>query len=341
MCNLGVNYDTGLVFEGRSTRRSFDEDVARRELEIIARDLGATAVRISGSDLDRLSAAARLAAGLEVWFAPVVHGLEPDELVAFLTEAARRAAALPGDPVLVLGCEISLFCNGFVPGDGLAGRVATMSGPAAWSDPATFAELAAGLAKFKATQREIAEAARKVFPGRITYAAGMWEDVDWELFDLVSIDAYRDAANAGNFAEQVRAYRRFGKPVAVTEFGCCTYRGAAERGGSGWLIVDERRTRVTGEYQRDEQEQVTYLRELLDVFEAEGVDSAFWFSFAGFELPRREDPERDLDLSAYGLVAVLENAYGTTYPDMRWEPKAVFAEFARRTSRKNERTSST
>jgi hypothetical protein len=26
--------------------------------------------------------------------------------------------------------------------------------------------------------------------------------------------------------------------VAVTEFGCCAYRGAAGRGGTGWLIAD-------------------------------------------------------------------------------------------------------
>jgi hypothetical protein len=24
----------------------------------------------------------------------------------------------------------------------------------------------------------------------------------------------------------------------VTEFGCCTYRGAGARGGTGWMIVD-------------------------------------------------------------------------------------------------------
>jgi hypothetical protein len=32
--------------------------------------------------------------------------------------------------VLVLGCETTLFCKGFLPGDGLGGRIATMTDPA-------------------------------------------------------------------------------------------------------------------------------------------------------------------------------------------------------------------
>jgi hypothetical protein len=44
---------------------------------------------------------------------------------------------------------------------------------------------------------------------------------------LVSVDAYRDADNAAGYRDALRAYRRIGKPVAITEFGCCTYHGAA------------------------------------------------------------------------------------------------------------------
>jgi hypothetical protein len=40
------------------------------------------------------------------------------------------------------------------------------------------------------------------------------------------------------------------------------------------------------------------------------------------------DPHRDLDLASYGVVAVLEHEHGTTYPDMAWEPKQVFAALA-------------
>jgi len=42
-----------------------------------------------------------------------------------------------------------------------------------------------------------AEAVRSQFGGPLTYAAGTWEPVDWSRIDIVSVDAYRDARNAG------------------------------------------------------------------------------------------------------------------------------------------------
>ena len=53
---------------------------------------------------------------------------------------------------------------------------------------------------------------------------------------------------------------------------------------------DGRPNRLNGEYERDEAEQATYLRELLEVFETEGVDAAFVYTFARYDLPHREDP---------------------------------------------------
>lgn len=332
MRNYGVNYDTGLVIDGRSTRAAFHSDVVCRELAIIATDLHATAVRICGDDPERLSVAGTHAAraGLEVWFSPLPYDLEPGALVEYLTGCARRAEQLRrrgAAVVLVLGCEMSLFCSGFVPGTGLTGRLATMVDPQTWSTPEGVAALADGGRRAREVQREIVAAARAVFGGPITYAAGAWEDVEWELFDVVSVDAYRDGQNTATYRDDLHAYHRFGKPVAVTEFGCCTYRGAADRGGTGWMILDRQRTPATldGDYQRDEQEQVRYLHGLLEVFEAEKIDSAFWFSFAGFELPHRPGaPHRDLDLASYGLVATLEQGRGSAYPDLAWEPKLAF-----------------
>ena len=99
----------------------------------------------------------------------------------------------------------------------------------------------------------------------------------------------------------------------------------------GWMIADEKPDPpvIPGTYERDEEEQVRHLRDMLAIYEAEDIDSAFWFSFAGFEQPRHHtDPHRDLDLASYGVVAVLEHEHGTTYPDMAWEPKQVFGALA-------------
>jgi hypothetical protein len=132
----------------------------------------------------------------------------------------------------------------------------------------------------------------------------MWEPVDWTPFDVAGVDAYRDAGNASRFRLELRQHLRRGKPLAVTEFGCCGYAGAADRGGLGWAILDTSAEPpvLDSDYVRDEHEQVTYLRELTEIFEAEGVDLAFWFTFAGYGLVPGPGPRRDLDLASYGLV---------------------------------------
>ena len=73
--------------------------------------------------------------------------------------------------------------------------------------------------------------------------------------------------------------------------------------------------RLDGDYNRDEAEQARYLRELLDVFDAEGVDSAFVFTFASTRVPHR--PEATLATTwtaSYGIVKVLEGRPGADLP---------------------------
>jgi len=338
MRNYGIHYDTGMSADGDCTRKRFEDAVVRRELQIIASDLHATAVRVVGDDPRRLARAGEhaLAAGLELWFSPVPVNLESGALPGYFarcaSEAERLRRAHEGRVVLVAGCEISLWCAGFLPGgDSVLGRIAAVTDPDLQRKPDVMAALASGLGRARHTLRDVVRAAREEFAGPLTYAAAPWETVDWELFDLVSVDAYRDADNAASYREALRAYRRVGKPVAITEFGCCTYRGAADRGGMGWMIVDESSDPpfIPGTYERDEQEQVRHLHDMLAMYEAEDIDSAFWFSFAGFEFPRHHtDPHRDFDLASYGVVAVLGHGRGTTYPDMAWEPKQVFGALA-------------
>lgn len=333
MRGRGVNYDTGFIEGVTSTRRSFDARTVRRELGVIAGELHCTAVRVSGSDLDRLVVAgeAALDAGLEVWFAPFPANLDRAELIRHLADAASRAEDLnahsPGRVVLVLGCELSLFEDGFVPGDDLAERVGFMTG--AWSSElmAAFRELPARL---NSVLVEVVALARERFHGRITYASGSWEQIDWSPFDIVGVDFYRDAQNAATYRQQLRSYTAFGKPVAVTEFGCCTYRGAADRGGLGFMILDDEQLppRLDGQYDRSEDEQVRYLDELLPIFEAEHVDSAFWFTFAGYELPHAADPLFDLDMASYGLVKLRPPDEEPAADGFGWERKRAFAALA-------------
>jgi len=315
----GINYDTGFAPAGQPSRPTWDLGQVEREIQVIAEDLHCTAIRISGGDPERLTAAARLAAAaaLEVWFAPFPCELSADDTRAMLLDCADRAEQLRqtgADVVFVAGCELSLFGAWFLPGETFAQRMTGFGR----------VDLAAVNAQLSEYLGSVARDASKRFGGRITYAAGPWEEIDWAPFDIVSIDGYRSVENHDAFPFVIKSQFRHGKPVAITEFGCCAYTGAGGRGGMGWAIIDHEAdpVRLNGDHTRDEDEQVRYLTELHAIFEAAGVDSAFWFTFAGYRLVHRDEPRADLDMASYGVIALLDDD-GT-----RWLPKRSFRALA-------------
>jgi len=331
MRGKGINYDTGFSPGGQSSREHFDADVVRSEMCIIARELHCTAVRISGGEPARLSTAAELAAaeGLEVWFAPFPCELATDQLAPLFADCADRAEHLRrtgANVVLVTGCELTLFAAGFLPGGTVHERIQALQA-GGQQLYAAFATLPGKLNDFLAAT---AETARSRFTGPLTYASGTWEPVDWALFDIAATDAYRDASNVGTFRSVLRKQLQHGKPLAVTEFGCCGYVGAGDRGGMGWAVIDlsTNPPRLDDDYVRDEAEQVRYLEELNAIFAEEGVDLAFWFTFAGYPLVHDPDPRRDLDMASYGVVKMLPGGPGTGYQGLGWEPKLAFGALA-------------
>ncbi len=332
MRGKGINYDTGFDPGGESSREHFDTGVVRSEMRVIARELHCTAVRITGGDPARLSTAGELAAaeGLEVWFAPFPCELTAGELAPLFAECADRAEQLRrsgANVVLVTGCELTLFGAGFLPGGTVYERIQGLQtgGEQLYG---AFAALPGKLNRFLAAT---AEAARRRFAGPLTYASGMWEPVDWGPFDIAATDAYRDANNAGAFRSELRKQLRYGKPLAVTEFGSCGYAGAGDRGGMGWAIIDDSTDppSLDGDYVRDESEQVRYLEELSAIFAEEGVDLAFWFTFAGYRLVHDPDPRRDLDMASYGVVKMLPGGLGAGHHGLGWEPKLAFGALAK------------
>lgn len=330
MQRKGINYDTGFTpFGTHSSRGAFEPDQVRREMEVIARDLHCNAVRISGGDPSRIALAAEyaLAEGLEVWFAPFPCNMTADELLPYFAACAERAEALRRQTpkvAFVLGCEMSLFNYGFIPGANAQERIQTMMSPEFWAQSATSPE--ERIRQFNDFLRRAVAAVRATFSGPVTYASGPWEGVDWSQFDIVGVDHYRDAHNRDTYGKELRRYSVFQRPVVVTEFGCCTYQGAQDRGGIGWAIVDRaaQPPRLTENVVRDEQAQADELVALLDILNAEGVDGAFWFTFAGYEYPHHDDPRFDLDCASYGVVKMLDGATGEAYPGMPWEPKRSF-----------------
>ena len=334
----GITYDTGFLSAGTSTREPFDPEVVRREMRIIRADLNCNAVRITGGYPERLEIAAVHAAeaGLEVWFCPFTNGLTSDELLALLSDCAERAERLRrrgAEIVFLTGSELGVFTVGFLPGDSPAERLAVLASPERVR--ALIPEIRA---RMKELLQKAVQTARARFEGRLSYASVPFEGVDWGPFDIISTDAgYRTAATAAHFEDNIRTFvaqgRALGKPVAVTEFGCTTHRGAAN--GEEELQMIEwgdgaRPVRLKREYTRDEDEQARYIAELLDVFEAAGVDNAFVNTFARYDLPHRSESHEDFDMASFGVVKVLEGRCGQRYPDMPWEPKAAFTTLARR-----------
>ncbi|HUZ02895.1 MAG TPA: hypothetical protein VMU89_21345 [Thermomicrobiaceae bacterium] len=331
MRGKGITYDTGFIHQGASNRPVFEPDVVRREMRIIHDDLHCTAVRVTGGDPDRLEIAAELgaASGLEVWFSPFTSDLTVDELLAFLADCAERAERLRrsgAEIVAVTGAELTLFTRGFLPGETLEERVALLGQPRQLH--ALIAEVPARLNDFLGRAVHVV---RERFGGKVSYAAIPTERVDWAAFDFVGVDAYRSIEVADRYRDGIRALVARGKPVAITEFGCATFHGAADRGAKGMDIVEwdgATPVRLKGDFTRDEAGQAGYLRELLDIFEAEGVDTAFAYTFAAYNLPHREDPPEDWDLASFGLARVLERERGRAHPDTLLEPKAAFTALA-------------
>lgn len=327
----GITYDTGFFNAGTSTHEPYEAGHLQRDLRAIRHDLHCDAVRLTGGSVDRLETAAELAveAGLKVWLSPFTCDLTTAQLLDLLADCAGRAERLRRDGagvVLLAGSELSLFTIGFLPGATLEERLRLLAEPA---------QLLQALPLLPSLTNDFLSralaAVRGRFGGPVSYASLPFEGVDWTPFDVIATDAgYRSRENAARFREDVQAFveagRKPGKPVAVTEFGCVTHRGAADLGGRGASIVEwegGRAVGLKGELVRDEAEQAAYVAEVLEVLLGEEVEALFVNTFASYHLPHRADPRQDLDLASYGVVRVLEGDDGP-----RWEAKAAFAALA-------------
>jgi hypothetical protein len=341
----GVHYDTGTMFRSPryaiSTRRTaLDMSVVRCELEIVRDDLHANAVRIVGSDVERMTAVAEIALGLgiEVWFSPAFFECSPEETAARLVAAAKGAARLeaahPGRVVFVAGNELTLFMQGIVAGKSVTERLQRLKG-----DPAVLSN-----GKLDAYLLALVRRLRAVFDGPLTYASLAFEQVDWGPFDYVGVDHYREARTKDRYVEMLQPFLSTGKPVIVTEFGMRTFHGAESSGALGFGVTDTTRLllhtypvigrfvrpRLKGTFQRDEAMQARELADTLDVLERSGVAGALLSTFGTPGAYTDDDPRYDLDMDSMSLVKSLPGGrHGMVYPDMPWEPKEAFAVVAR------------
>ncbi|MEU6698209.1 CPBP family glutamic-type intramembrane protease [Pseudonocardia sp. NPDC046786] len=328
----GILYDVGSSYlPGQHSRARWRPDVVREELRVIREDLHCTAVCLFGESPQRLEEAARAALdlGLYVWLQPRRFDAPVPRVLDNLAEVAGIAQRLreehPDRVGLNVGCEISLLHRGVLPG-GLGARTVGLAVVSAIFPPYL------GRRTNQVLRRMVAVAGER-FDGPLTYGAGTWESVDWRPFDVVGVNHYTDVMTRSGYRQGLRRAASHGKPVLVTEFGCCSYDGAQAKGGSGadimdWRDLDDRR--ITGTHVRDEQVQADHIEYQLDVFETEDVDGAFLCMFIEGDCRWSPDPTRDLDMASFGIVRPPSRESGLDADDGHWEPKAAFHALARR-----------
>ena len=321
----GIDYDTGTVYvPGADSRPDWSRALARAHIASVRDDLAANAVTAFGSHPERLVAAAELAceADLHVWVQPRLPDAGPSGTLEHLAAVARAVEPLRragGRIRLNVGCELSVFMRGLLPGATFQTRARRLT----WLWPA----LPVVHARLNRFLTRATDTARREFAGELTYGAGSWERVSWSRFDMIGLNHYLDRSTASTYTETVRRLRAaYDLPVLVTEFGCCAYVGADELGAEGDAAVDWHHPGgavVREGHVRDEETQARYVRQVHDLLVEAAVDGMFAFELTEPLLERHDDPRRDLDVASFGLVAVRRT--GTPDgPSYREEPKRAF-----------------
>lgn len=300
----------------------------RHDMRAVRHGLHANSVKVTGAGVDRLAttAAEAVERGLHVWLEPTLGDRPESEILDHLAETGRVAERLrrQGAGVhLSVGCEFILFVPGIVPGDTILERIENLL--KGNFDPELTARR---LRRFTA---RAAAVGRSVFQGAMTYAAAEDEDVDWDLFDIVGLDYYGYFPRHADYVRDLRRHIRPGKPLAVMEFGACTYEGAPQRGGMGWDAVDYTKEppEIKGDLRRSESTQARYLASVLAAFESLNLYSASAFTFVTPEAEHRPEPRHDLDMASYAVVKPIRERPGDPASDWHWEPKEAFHTLAR------------
>ncbi|MFI5794954.1 abortive phage infection protein [Streptomyces sp. NPDC051677] len=322
----GVVYTVG---EGETPATGWNAKRMRADIRAIREDLHADTVDVTGDGVERLAATAAEAAeqDLHVWLQPTLGDVPQRDILEHLAETGRVAQRLRRQGASVdfsVGCEFWLFVPGILPGETVLERVRNRLNGA--YDPVVTQR------RLDAFTARAARTGRSVFDGRLSYAAAQDDQVDWSLFDVVGIDYYSFFPRPADYVKELRRFLRWGKPLAITEFGTCAYVGAPETGGMGWDVVDYDKDpeEIKGHLVRSERTQADYVTALLRVFESMGLYAAMAFEFVTPDAPHRADnPRFDIDMASYAVTKTVQKRPGHPEAGWHWEPKQAFHALAR------------
>ncbi|MEU6069651.1 MULTISPECIES: abortive phage infection protein [Streptomyces] len=327
LCHRGVVYTVG---NGDTPGTAFSAARMRRDIRVIRDELHADTVDVTGNGVERLTATAAEAAerGLHIWLQPTLGDVPERDILEHLAETGRFAERLRRQGASVdfsVGCEFWLYVPGIVPGATIMERVRNLL-----EGHVDHARMQRRLDRFTT---KAAAVGRSVFRGRLSYAAAQEDKVDWRLFDIVALDYYSYFRDRADHTAELRRYLRWGKPLAITEFGTCAYVGAPEAGGMAWNVVDDDKDpdEIKGHLVRSERTQADHVVNMVDVFSSMNLYAAMAFEFVTPDAPHRpDDPRHDLDLASYSLTKTIKDRPDDPRSDWHWEPKEAFHALARR-----------
>jgi hypothetical protein len=322
----GITYDVGTEYtSGSFSRSGLTREVIEKDIFEIKNNLNCNSVRIYGTKKDLLILATEeaLKSGLNVWLSPRLINQDVQTTINFLEEIAKEVEILKsiyGDKeiVFIIAGEATIDLKGFLEGETIYDRIRNIS------KPSFFIKKAFGIKpKYQEALDNFLDESllmvRKSFSGKVTYASAMWEIVDWTNFDFVSVNLYKASFNKSFFNKIIRKMKSKGKPLAITEFGCCTYLGADKKGPTGYTILDTTTEPPTfkEKRERDERTQADYIADLLQTFEKEGVAATFIFDFYEQKLTYSSNPGLDYDKASFAVTkSIGEN---------KWKPKKSFS----------------
>jgi hypothetical protein len=334
----GVAYDTGTNFatgQGESSRIVWSGQRINEEIGLIADQLNCNSVTLYGSDLGRLASAASAAADrdLHVWLQPRLVDRPQDEIVEHLAEAARLAEKMRSEGAkvsLTIGAVHLIFTPGIVAGGQYHERMAN-----AYADanhhlltPTGRIDFAEAAPRLNGFLQRLAATARANFGGQLAYNAAPFEQVDWQQFDVIGLmyqylPAYLTPSQHGDL---IAGYRRWNKPIWVSEFGTATYRGAAEKAFFFWDIADRSGwpPTILDGHVRDEGAQAAYHLKMFELFDSLGVAGVGVSEFIHPTHPHSDDPRYDLDMASMAIVKTIRDDFKDPASEYRWEPKESF-----------------
>lgn len=299
----GISYDTGTRYLSDITSREiWNLNMVRQDINRIKNELNCNSIAIFGSDPQRLIDCMKIALNydLHVWLQPRIIDTDFEKMKKILINLAKEAeyfrTQVKSRIIFNVGCEYSLFSPGIVPGSNFKKRIIALS--LMWWKIPTYNK------RLNLQLHRLVKEIRRYFNGDITYSAGSWEEVDWEPFDFVGANYYRDASNTANYEKGLHKLFRHNKPVVITEFGCCCYQGAAEKGGGGFFIINwrEKPPQIKGKRLRSEDVQGDYISELLKLYDRAGVHACFVFTYMEPTNLYSCNLKYDLDMASYGVV---------------------------------------